>query len=192
MPGDPVRFVPDRPWERPAAMQPGTVVNLLTALMAIDRALAGQAVKYMLAWPKVYGLDQVLVPALRQLVRSDDPAIAPLRAACLAHLRARIAEPLAPPADWRRASAVACDCQHCRQLSAFLEDPAQKVWVLRAAEQVRGHVEGTIRSSHADLDTKTDRHGRPYSLISTKNQASYQRRARQRTQDLADAAQLGG
>jgi hypothetical protein len=44
----------------------------------------------------------------------------------------------------------------------------------------------------ADVDTMTDRHGRPYSLVCTKNQASYERRARQRTQDLADIARLGG
>ncbi len=129
---------------------------------------------------------------MRQLARSDDAAIAPLRAVSLSHLRARIAAPLAPPADWRRANAVSCNCEHCRQLSAYLGDPAQPVWILRAAEHVRGHVEGTIRGAHADLDTRTERRGRPYSLICTKNQASYERRAKQRVQDLADVAQLEG
>jgi hypothetical protein len=32
----------------------------------------------------------------------------------------------------------------------------------------------------------TDRRGRPYSLVCTKNQASYDRRAKQRENDLAD------
>jgi hypothetical protein len=67
-----------------------------------------------------------------------------------------------------------------------------KVWVLRAVEHVRGHVEGTIRSSDVDLDTRTDRHGLPYSLICSKNQASYERRAKQRLQDLADVTVLDG
>jgi hypothetical protein len=125
-------------------------------------------------------------------MKRSDPAIEPLRAACLAHLRARIAAPLAPPADWRRASKPSCTCEHCRQLAAYLDDPAQKVWVLRAVEHVRGHVDGTIRSSNVDLDTSTDRHGRPYSLICSKNQASYERSAKQRTQDLADVAALAG
>jgi hypothetical protein len=40
------------------------------------------------------------------------------------------------------------------------------------------------------LDITTDRHGRPYSLICTKNQASYERKVSQRTKDLADLAQL--
>jgi len=117
---------------------------------------------------------------------------AALRAACLHHLRARIAEPLAPPADWRRVSAVSCHCEHCKRLSAYLADPTQKVWNFRAAEQHRSHVAATIRSSHVDLDTATDRRGRPYGLVCTKNQASYERRAKQRTQDLADLTQLGG
>ncbi len=36
----------------------------------------------------------------------------------------------------------------------------------------------------------TDRRGRPYSLVCTKNQASYDRGAKQRRQDLADLALL--
>ena len=192
MPGDPARFVPDHPWQRPAALEPKMVVSLLTALTAVDRSLAVRAVAYMLAWPKAYDLDRVLVAAMRQLPRRDDPAIAPLLFACRSHLRARIAEELAPPADWRRLATVACQCEHCRQLRAFLDDPMQKVWILRAAEHARGHVESTIRDSRADCDTRTERQGRPYSLICTKNQASYERRARQRTQDLSDVGLLDG
>ena len=190
MPGDPARVTPGLAWRR-GSLEPAHVADLLRALLAADRSLAERAVTYALAWPKTYELDRILVPALRDMKRSD-PAIQPLRAACLTHLRARIAKPLAPPADWRRASKVSCTCEHCRQLTAYLDDPAQQVWILRAVEHVRGHVEGTIRSSHVDLDTRTDRHGRPYSLICSKNQASYERRAKQRTQDLADVAQLGG
>jgi hypothetical protein len=38
----------------------------------------------------------------------------------------------------------------------------------------------------------TDRGGRPYGLVCTKNQASYDRRAKQHDQDLADLALLEG
>nr|WP_294508960.1 hypothetical protein [uncultured Rhodopila sp.] len=38
--------------------------------------------------------------------------------------------------------------------------------------------------------TITEKKGRPYSLISTKNQASYERRVTQRQQDLRDEAAL--
>jgi 2OG-Fe(II) oxygenase superfamily len=194
MPGDPARFVPQLPWQRQPAVEPGFVVDLLTALVAIDEALAKRAAEYMLSWPKIYDLDRVVVPAMRTLADAitGGAAIASLRDCSLNHLRARIAEPLAPPTDWRRSHVVSCNCAHCKDLSLFLADPAQKVWVFRAAETHRSHVESTIRNSHADLNTTTDRRGRPYSLVCTKNQASYERRAKQRTQDLDDLAGLGG
>jgi hypothetical protein len=119
-------------------------------------------------------------------------AVERLRAACVAHLRARAAEPLAPPADWRRAATLPCGCRNCTELARFLADPERQTWTLKAAEAERSHVEDSIRQAQADLDLTTDRRGRPYSLVCTKNQASYERRARQRRQDLKDLALLAG
>ena len=108
----------------------------------------------------------------------------------LAHLLARTAEPLEPPKDWRRADALSCHCPQCRELAAFLADPARERWTLKAAEPARSHAETVIRNTEADLDLDTDRRGRPYTLIGTKNQASYDRRVSQRRQDLADIERL--
>jgi hypothetical protein len=172
------------------------VVNLLTGLGAIDPALADRAVDHILARPKTYGLDAILVPAARGLVGAGRmrgaAAVERLRAACLAHLQARTAEPLAPPADWRRAATLPCRCRNCTELARFLADPERQIWILKAAEAERSHVEDSIRQAQADLDLTTDRRGRPYSLVCTKNQASYERRARQRRQDLKDLALLAG
>jgi hypothetical protein len=63
---------------------------------------------------------------------------------------------------------------------------------LKAAEGARGHVEETIRKARCDLDAVTDRRGRPYSLVCTKNQASYDRRMKQHQQDLENLAVLDG
>src|ERR1700760_825326 len=135
---------------------------------------------HILAWPKTHDHDAVLIPAARILVGADTTqgtaAIDRLQAACVAHLRARIAEPLSPPADWQRASTLPCRCQHCAELARFLADPERKTWVLKAAEAARSHVEESIRQAGSDLNTTTDRRGRPYSLVCTKNQASYDRR----------------
>jgi 2OG-Fe(II) oxygenase superfamily len=172
----------------------GFVADLLTALSAIDTRLAGQAVSHMLSHPETYDPDAILVPASRDCLRSADiamqPAVAQLRETCLAHLSARIAQPLAPPSDWSRPSALACRCRHCSELSLFLADQKQKIWVFRAVAADREHVENTIRTARCDVDTKTETRGRPYSLICTKNQASYERRVEQRRQDLADAERL--
>lgn len=191
MPGDPARVAPAPSWQRPAPVTPHAVLDLLAGLGAGDPALAGQATAHMLAWPGTYGMDAVLVPAARELP-AGAPGAGMLRAACLAHLRARAAEPLAPPADWRRDSTLPCRCPRCTELARFLGDPEQRTWVLKAAEADRSHVEGTIRTAGCDLDTVTDRRGRPYSLVCTKTQASHERRARQRRQDLADLALLMG
>jgi cell wall-associated NlpC family hydrolase len=150
----------------------------------------------VLAWPQTYDPDEVLVPAARRLFGPDAavPAasVESLREACRAHLRARIAEALAPPADWRRDATLPCQCPRCSDLARFLADPARESWVFKAAEADRRHVAGTIQAAKSDVRTATDQRGRPYSLVRTKTQASYERRARQRVQDLRDMALLGG
>ena len=47
-------------------------------------------------------------------------------------------------------------------------------------------MEEVLKKARSDVDTKTERRGSPHALVCTKNQASYERRVRQRKQDLAD------
>ncbi len=194
LPGDPVPAPPRDSWRQPLSVEPGFIVNLLTALRQINVALADRAADHILAWPQTYEPDAVLVPAVLGLTgpaaSRDFTAVQRLRTASLEHLRARIAKPLEPPRDWARASDVACRCAHCSELSRFLAEPDRQRWTFKAAESGRRHVEDSIRRSGCDLDCVTDRRGRPYSLVCTKNQASYDRRAQQRKQDLAYQARL--
>ncbi len=194
LPGDPARTPQRDPWSHALAVEPGCLVDLLTALGQIDAALAERAADHILAWPRTYEPDAVLIPAVLGLTGKAAPqalaSIERLRIAVLEHLRARIAAPLEPPRDWARASTIACPCAHCRQLSVFLGDPDRQQWTFKAPEAGRRHVEESIRRSDCDLDLMTNRQGRPYSLVCTKNQASYERRARQRQQDLAHLARL--
>jgi len=194
LPGDPARAASRPFWQDGPKVDTNFVVDLLAGLCAIDESLAKRAVDHLLAWPKCYGLDAVLVPAARTLLGQVAPscatAVEPLRTACLAHLRGRIAEPLAPPTDWRRSAALQCHCPRCTELGRYLADAERRTWVFRAAEADRRHVEGTIKHAGCDVDVNTDRRGRPYSLVCTKNQASYERRAKQRTRDLENLARL--
>jgi len=194
LPGDPARAVPHPSWQHSPAVDSSVVADLLTGLCAVDAALAKRAVDHLLAWPKTYGLDAVLVPAARTVLKAVAPSCAavvePLHGACLAHLRARIVEPLAPPADWSRPVGFKCHCPRCTELARFLADPERKTWVFKAAEADRRHVEDTIKGARCDVDFTTDRRGRPYSLVCTKNQASYKRRAKQRTKDIENLARL--
>jgi hypothetical protein len=194
LPGDPAHTPKRDPWRPPRPVEPGFLVDLLTALGQINAALADRAADHILAWPQTYGLDAVLVPAVLgltgQAASRDVTVVQRLRTASLEHLRARIAEPLEPPRDWVRTSDITCRCAHCRELSRFLADPDRQGWTFKAAEPGRRHVEESIQRSGCDLTCATDRRGRPYRLVCTKNQASYDRRAQQRQHDLAHLARL--
>lgn len=185
----------DEPDWRRRAPDAEEIADMLAALRRIDESACASAAERLLTEPKSYGFDKILVPALRLLAEQGalsptDAAIERLRAACLDHLRARAAEPLAPPSDWRRDPALGCKCGDCAEFSRFLADPTRKEFVLRAAEAARSHLEQTIRAAKADVDSMTLRKGRPYSLVSTKNQASYERRVAQRHEDLRNLSIL--
>jgi hypothetical protein len=110
--------------------------------------------------------------------------------AAVAHLQTRIALPLAPPADWRREATLTCRCERCAALARFLDDPVEPRWTYRAVQADRGHVETTILNSRPDVATQTLRKGSPHSLICTKTNASHDRRAAQRLEDLKHLAAL--
>ena len=181
---------PPEPWQRPASIGPELVADLLTALASLGAAtLAERAVTHILTSQKTYDMDTIIIPAMLTLSEhghsSDSLAICRMRASALAHLHARISEPLAAPHDFARPCVIACHCKHCVELGRFLVDANIAQWIFKAAEQQRRHVEATIRQSGCDLDTALSMVGRPYGLIATKNQSSYERRVAQRKKDLA-------
>ena len=194
LPGDPARAAPNPPWRRSFEVGPGFIVDLFTALTPIDKALADRAADYLLAWPKIYDLNTVLVPAVQELTElptvESSAAVRRLRQACLEHLHARVAEPVEAPSNWSRESKLRCRCAHCAELSRYLADPERKTWTFKAVETVRKHVETTIKEAQCDLDMTTDRRGRPYSLICTKNRASYERLMKQHNKDQANLKRL--
>jgi hypothetical protein len=185
-------------WRRERADE-AVVRDTLRALIIAEHAdlaaLADQAVTHWLAWPQFYGLDTVIVPALRFLAQRpalmEHPACQRLRAEALAHLQARVSLDLAPPADWRRDVPMNCRCEHCQCLGQFLLSGNQEVWRFKAREVDRRHVEDSIRKSRPDVECTTERKGSPHVLVCRKNQASYERRVAQRLTDLDDLQRLG-
>ena len=178
-------------WHRSTRISAAFVVDLLRGLDGIDPALAGRAVRHILAKPGPFDIDAVILPAALSLPPAL-PAARRLQDACLMHLRTRIALPLAPPADWARDDTVDCKCPQCADLARFLGAAREPTWTLRAAKPQRQHVADTIKRSRCDIDMTTVTKGSPHSLVCTKNQASYDRRAKQRATDLAAEARLAG
>lgn len=199
MPGDPARpQAQAHAWRREradAAFVHDTLCALGQAGQAGQADLADQAVTHWLAWPATYGLDRVIVPALRRLADRpallNGPACRRLRAAAAAHLRARVSLDLAPPLDWQRAERTSCRCEHCQALSRFLHSASEEVWRFKARQAERDHVEDSIRQGGLDLDCSTERKGSPHVLVCRKNQASYERRVAERRADLDDLQRLG-
>lgn len=194
LPGPPTKRQEVDPWTWSVPVKPTFVVDLLTATSRVDEGLAARAIEHLLAWPKTYKPDDVLVPAARAFAKLAEstawPAVGRLREASLDHLRKRIALPLEAPRDWTRANPLTCKCSDCRELGAFLTAPDQQQWRLKAVQGRRSHVEENVRSTTCDLDLTTERRGSPHTLVATKNQASYERRAKQRRQDLEHAPAL--
>ena len=200
MPGDPARPRAQADAWRRERVDAAVVHHTLCALLQADPAdrggLADRAVTHWLSWPATFGLDAVIVAALRSLVDEHPallqrPAARRLRAAALAHLQARVSLDLAPPADWQRDASLNCRCARCQTLSEFLRSPSERVWRLKAREEDRSHVQDTIRHSRCDVDCVTERKGSPHVLVCSKNQASYDRRVEQRRMDLDDLRRLG-
>lgn len=198
MPGDPARPQSSADAWRRERVDAGVVHDTLRTLTPAGHAglsaLADQAVTHWLAWPKTYGMDAVIVPALRRLAERpallNRPACQRLRAAALEHLHARTSLDLSPPADRRREARMSCRCEHCLALGRFLQSADQEVWCYKAREADRRHVEDSIRQGRHDVDCNTERNGSPHVLVCTKNQASYERRVAQRRSDLDDLARL--
>jgi predicted 2-oxoglutarate/Fe(II)-dependent dioxygenase YbiX len=189
-------FDPSDPWRRAAPIDAALLVDLLTALCDLDAtALGMRLVEHALSSQKSFPMDAVLVPAalrLREQMQTREWApVARLHAECVHHLQTRCAQPLAPPSDFKRPSPITCQCASCAELSRFLSAPDRRVWEFKAAEPLRRHVEDAIRKHHCDLDFVTEKRRRPYSLVCTKNQASYERLARQRKKDIEVLGRLG-
>ncbi|QPC72560.1 hypothetical protein HYE68_003312 [Fusarium pseudograminearum] len=68
------------------------------------------------------------------------------------------------------------DCNPCRSLNTFLENPQQQIWCIQAAQIIRRHVEDQLTDPHYSL--KTTREGVPYTLVVTKLGTNYDKTSR--------------
>jgi len=196
LPGDQIRFSALQPWEYARIpVDNELVVNVLKSFGAIDAKLAADALDYLLEWPLVYQMDKILAPAALALTQTapscNFAVVARLKAVVVKHLQTRVAIELEPPKDWQRENHIKCACKDCGELRAFLGNATQSTWEFKAAEGRRKHMQSVLMQHEADVDYRTERKSRPYSLVCEKNQASYLRRVAQRKADLNLLASLG-
>ena len=139
-------------------------------------------IQFVESLPDEISLDNCQVPALKALVPWSQkrfgvvhPHVMSWLASVRQKLESATARQPAPPADWARPADVACTCQYCAQLKAFLADPANEVGRIKAPEGARQHLIGMIDRHHYDVKHALERKGSPYSLVLTKTTGSFER-----------------
>ncbi len=188
-----------RDWRARSVDRGKLLPPLVQAFLVLEEPeLLERLVTFVVDRPREFDLTKVQVPALLHLKtplkRSVKRRSLPLHrwlAAVQAELESRASQPPQAPADWRRESATGCKCADCKDLSRFLKDPHTKTLRLPLAEQRRRHLHGVIDDKRLDTTHETVRRGRPYVLVCTKTQASYERALKAHHVDLDHLKQIG-
>jgi hypothetical protein len=182
---------------RPASYWPGvrrapsesesSLPLLLKALVASgrDEDLA-RVIQFVERLPDEFSLAECQVPSLQALLpwsQKQGGVVHPHLMSWLTSVRHKLeaatARQPAPPADWARPAEVACTCQYCAQLKAFLADPAHEVGRIPAREDMRQHLIGMIGRHGCDVNHALERKGSPYALVLTKTSGSFERATKQ-------------
>lgn len=173
----------DRRHHREATVAEAWLPTLLRALLAAgrDEDLA-RVLQVIEQSPETFTLDHGQVPALLSLIpwsRKRFGEVPPRLTAWLASVRRRLEAATArrpePPTNWARPAELSCTCEYCKQLRAFLTDPASEVGRIAAREDRRRHLTHVINQDRCDVKTREERKGSPYSLVLTKTTGSFER-----------------
>ena len=133
--------------------------------------------------------DRALPAALSELHAekglADTATFATLWRHATGSLLKRSATPPKEPRHWKIAADIDCKCDLCADLQAFCKDPAAKVARFPLRAELRGHLHRIIEYNKLDIDHETERRGRPYTLVCTKNRASHKRRLAEYSKDVS-------
>ena len=139
--------------------------------------------------PQVVTPDRTVPAALDQLRLQEDlpgaAAYALLWRHAVAFLLLRSATAPEAPGDWTIAAPTGCHCEHCAKLRAFCRNPVARTERFKLRKDLRKHLHRIIDGDHLDMSHVTQRRGRPYTLVCTKNRASYRRRLSEYGKDVS-------
>ena len=159
--------------------------------LAWRHGLAGQAARAAVAVverPGAVTPERTVPKALRSLGRdagfTRSRAYLTLWRHAADALLGRSARPPEPPRDWAQTVRLDCDCEHCARLEAFCADSVERVGRFPLRQDLRRHLHRQIDDHRLDMDHETERRGRPYTLVCTKNHASHERRLKEYGHDV--------
>jgi hypothetical protein len=171
---------------REASVSETSLPLLLKALAASGRDEdLSHVIDFVQESPDEFSMDDCQVPCLKSLIPwsqkqfgSAHPHLVSWLASVRQQLESATARQPVPPTDWSRPVDVACKCQSCAQLQAFLADPANEVGRIPAREDMRQHLISIIDRHQCDVKHALERKGSPYSLVLTKSSGSFERAAK--------------
>lgn len=174
---------------RPQGLSEEAVRDLFSLAWRCRLTDEGVAVAAVAAMPRLATADRALPAALVDLHGetgfADSAAYAALWRHAARALLERGATPPEAPRHWKIACVLDCDCELCSGLRAFCEDPAARVARFPLREELRAHLHRIIDRHGLDMDHETERRGRPFTLVCTKNRASHRRRLAEYSVDIA-------
>ncbi len=139
-------------------------------------------------FPTVASTDRQVPKALVELCKNSDifdsDAYRSLWRVSANHLVDRSDYPPKPPQDWTIQCDISCSCPRCNQLRKFCANPAQSVARFPLRKDLRAHLHQQIDINRLDLFHETERKGSPYTLVLTKNRATYKRRLKEYSKDI--------
>jgi hypothetical protein len=174
------------------------LARLIKSLLASNQTvLLERLLAHALALPTAYPLVSVHLKALEELrpwlhksAHALSPPISRWLAACRKQLEALTALEPQEPTDFSRPATITCKCDRCKSLNRFLADPREEVHRIRAAQEVRRHVEDRIRAHECDVGCSTERRGSPHTLVCTKTKASFHRSLKEYHDHLGHLAKV--
>ncbi len=186
-------------WRARAVDRSALLLTLVQTFLALEEPLLlERLLTYIGKRPGEFDLTTVQIPALLSLetwlkkcVRHASPPLQRWLTGVVEELEDRRSRPPQEPADWRRESATGCDCDACRELRRFLEDPSLQTRRFPLPEPRRKHLHEVIDRKKLDTTHVTERRGRPYTLVCIKTKASYERAVQAHQMDLAHLEQVG-
>jgi hypothetical protein len=181
LPPRPTYYSPYHGRETPVS---ATSLPLLLKALVVSGRDAGlsHVIHFVQKSPEEFSMDHCQVPCLKVVIPwsqkrfgSIHPQLLSWLVSVRQHLESATASAPAPPTDWTRPADLACECEYCAQLKAFLADPANKVGRIPAREDIRQHLIGMIDRHQCDVAYALERTGSPYSLVLTKTSGSFER-----------------
>ena len=184
----------DDAWKRPRMekLSPGDLRNLFAPFLLMNLGEdAARTADMLLDDPEAPSPDRVIPRALETLAEfRGSEAFSRFWKTAADFLLERSRKPPEKPSDWTIGSGKGCGCEDCARLEEFCEDPVATERRFTAPQARRDHLVLFIEHDSLDIDTRTEKKNRPYTLVCEKNRASHERRRKQYAEDVIEMERL--